>query len=373
MTLLITVTTTLLLLVSIQTAGNGAQSVTVADDAFIKLERTPCGGECPVYVVTIDARGNVTCEGSEYVRVKGRQTDRIPVAHVAQLLDTARRIRFFELADRYRSIKNDDGTETIVTDLPTTFVTITEGGQSKRVDDYVGAPEGLRQLEGEIDELARTKRWTFLDEAMIQQLVAEGWAPGQDELRELLVKAVQRDEQGVVKGLVDLGADVNGATYSATTPLMFARSAATARLLLAAGADPNARSESGATPLGMSVYDAPGVAEELLKRGARVDEPFDSDGHTPLWRAACAGNAGVVRLLLAAGANPMGRVSGRTALDLAKEQRTSERFLKPLPLGDRSPYAKDFDAVIALLEQAVARRRMPQAPLSSGLKEAVEW
>ena len=32
-----------------------ARTVAVADDVVIKLERTSCLGECPVYTVTIDA------------------------------------------------------------------------------------------------------------------------------------------------------------------------------------------------------------------------------------------------------------------------------------------------------------------------------
>ena len=36
-------------------------------------------------------------------------------------------------------------------DLPTRFVTVTSEGRTKRVEDYVGAPAGLTQLEREVD------------------------------------------------------------------------------------------------------------------------------------------------------------------------------------------------------------------------------
>src|SRR5688572_14545697 len=85
----------------------------VPDDFVIKLERTSCFGECPVYSVSIDARGNVAYEGTKFVRVEGRQTDRIQVSRVAALLETAERIGFFDLRDQYRYIRNPDGTETI--------------------------------------------------------------------------------------------------------------------------------------------------------------------------------------------------------------------------------------------------------------------
>ena len=47
------------------------------------------------------------------------------------------------MRDAYRVIENPDGTVTMVTDLPTTIVTITVNGRTKRVEDYVGAPDAL--------------------------------------------------------------------------------------------------------------------------------------------------------------------------------------------------------------------------------------
>jgi len=173
-------------------ASSSAQEVPA--DSVIKLERTSCFGECPVYSVSIDAKGNVTYDGTEFVRVKGRQTDRIPVPRVAELLATADRIGFFDLRDQYRTIRNPDGTETMVTDLPTTFVTITRGGRSKRVEDYVGAPAELKQREQQIDEATRTVRWVRLDVPTLQQLVRRGRFPSGQDRAELLRQALMYNE-----------------------------------------------------------------------------------------------------------------------------------------------------------------------------------
>jgi hypothetical protein len=135
------------------------QPGSVPDDLVIKLERTRCFGACPVYTVSIDAKGNVIYEGIRFVQVQGRVTDRIPVSRVAALVATADRIGFFELADQYRTKKHPDGSETIVTDLPTTFVTVTSGGRTKRIEDYYGGPDSLKELERQIDDAAGTKRW----------------------------------------------------------------------------------------------------------------------------------------------------------------------------------------------------------------------
>ena len=140
-------------------AANSAQTPAATDDVVIKLERTTCFGPCQVYSVTIDATGNVTYEGVKFVRVEGRQNARISPSRVAALLETAERIGFFGLQDQYRTIRNPDGTVTIVSDLPTTFVTITRGGRSKRVENYLGAPAALKELEQQIDEAAGSTRW----------------------------------------------------------------------------------------------------------------------------------------------------------------------------------------------------------------------
>ncbi len=242
---------------SIHGANAFAQAPSIPDDAVIKLERTSCFGECPVYSVTIDARGNVTYEGERFVRVTGRQTARNPLARVAAILETAERIRFFELRDQYRYIRNPDGTSTIVSDLPTAFVPITLKGRSKRVEDYFGAPEALRQLERQIDEAARTKQSILLDEQSLEQLVRDGWTPSSEERSDLLRRALQADEVAVIKGLLDLGADANGTFFGTNTPpLMLVRSAAAARLLLDADASPLARNDHGATPLQQSAHHA---------------------------------------------------------------------------------------------------------------------
>lgn len=335
-------------------AATGVQEV--PEDFVVTLERTSCFGECPVYRVSIDARGNVTYEGTKFVRVEGRRTDRLPKSRVAALLATVERIGFFDLRDSYRIIRNPDGTATHVTDLPTTFVTITRGGQSKRIEDYVGAPQALKQLEQQIDDTARTTRWIRIDPPTLHELVRNGWHPSVEERAELLRRALQHDEVDVVKALLEIGADPNAAYYGTNTPpLMMVRSAAAARVLIEAGAIPFARNDNGGTPLGWAAHLPPEVTEILLKAGVQVDQRTDSDGRTALWQAACGGNVGVVRLLLNAGADPALRPGGISAIECAR--RRQESFQVRPSVVDRSPaFVQDFDGVIALLEQALAKR-----------------
>jgi hypothetical protein len=340
-------------------AGSNGESTAasqgIPDDFVITLTRSTCFGECPAYSVTIDAKGNVTYVGKKFVRVAGRQTDRIPVARVAALAATVDRIRFFELDERYRFVRTPDGGHISVTDLPTTFVDVTSAGRSKHVEDYLGAPESLKQLEKQIDETARTKRWITLDEPTLRQMARNGWTPSAAERAELLRKALQDDDVPVIKALLENGADPNHNYGGNTSPLMMVQSAAAARALLEAGAAPDARTERGVTALVRAVNYAPDVTEVLLKAGIPAHQQ-DADLRTALLDAACVGNAGVVKLLLARGADPTRHSATESPLECARQMKGYEQTYPQRLLATDPPFIKDFDAVIALLEQALAKR-----------------
>ena len=149
----------MILSLALSSVVSSLQTPNVPADTVIQLRRTSCYGTCPIYTVSIDARGRVTYEGEKFVRVVGHQTAAIEPSTVAKLLTRAESIHFFDLRNAYRYIENPDGSTSTVTDLPTTIVTITTSGRTKTVEDYVGAPDALREFERAIDEAAGTKRW----------------------------------------------------------------------------------------------------------------------------------------------------------------------------------------------------------------------
>jgi hypothetical protein len=280
-----------------------AQSI--PDDFLIRLERTTCFGECPAYSVSIDGHGNATYEGTAAVRVKGQQVAKIPMERVVALVQTVDRIRFEELRPRYAVAKAADGSEhpVIVDDAPTSYITLTRNGRTKEVEDHFGAPDGLKDLVREIDDAAGTKRWIRIEGEAVLALGRTGWRPSVAEGAELLRRALMYDDVDAVAALLEIGVDPNTMYYGThTPPLMMVRSAAAARALLSAGADPSALNDNGGTALGHAADLAPDVTEVLLKGGAQASQPIYNSGHTALYNAACTRNAGVVKLLLGAAA-----------------------------------------------------------------------
>lgn len=198
-----------------------------------------------------------------------------------------------------------------------------------------------------------------------------------------LHNAVWAGRADLVKQLIAQGADVNARhTDGGSTPLDFAalRGETTiaallihagarpdiaamhlaaardnvemVRLLLDAGADPNARDASGSAPLDEAAFHGvKEVAALLIARGAEVDRPNPQTGATPLNEAAGSGNAGVAELLLARGANPSrADSSGATPLENAVSARHAD-VVKLLLDRDHGPTGRESD----LLDDAVLR------------------
>jgi uncharacterized protein len=130
--------------------------------------------------------------------------------------------------------------------------------------------------------------------------------------------AVEREDYAAFDALLDRGAPVNVA-YSGNgfTPLLLACEQGFEEMavrLIAAGADVNAASKNGRTPLMFVAYKNPRVARLLLDKGADI-HAVDDMGRTALYEACGAGIAEIVELLLDRGADTKAAdLDGSTAL-----------------------------------------------------------
>jgi len=117
-------------------------------------------------------------------------------------------------------------------------------------------------------------------------------------------------------------------------------------VLLAAGAEVYITTDDGRSLLMIGSYLQPEATALLLRSGLRANDDA-------ILSAVHSGNAQVVAMLLAAGANPAARESdGRSALELARAIQQSH----PGPLGPGFPYRQDHAGVVTLLERALAKR-----------------
>ncbi len=138
------------------------------------------------------------------------------------------------------------------------------------------------------------------------------------------VVAASQGDVAAMKKLLDAGLDPNARDAAGYTPLISAARAgnvAMIRLLVSRGADPSLRDAAvnSWTPLLHAVHKGqPGSIAALLDAGADANGT-DSYGTTPLMMAAGYGDTGIIRILLARGANPrLPMRDGVTAIDLAR-------------------------------------------------------
>ena len=81
------------------------------------------------------------------------------------------------------------------------------------------------------------------------------------------------------KLLIAAGADVNAKNKYGSTPLHSADTKEIAELIIAAGADVNAKDKNGRTPLDLSIkFDETDIADLLRKHGGKTGEELKAEG-----------------------------------------------------------------------------------------------
>lgn len=140
-----------------------------------------------------------------------------------------------------------------------------------------------------------------------------------------LVEAASEDQGRAALEMLAEGADANAASTDGTTPLHWAvyhDDIELARRLIEAGADVDITNEYGSTPMAeAAVVGNPDMIELLLEAGADVESP-NPDGQTALMVVARTSKVEAARLLIEAGADVNRREQwrGQTALMWAAAQ-----------------------------------------------------
>ena len=195
------------------------------------------------------------------------------------------------------------------------------------------------------------------NEAEVDVLLAYG-APLRWENRSgetaLHASVARHNSPGCLAKLLTLGLPFEAVTKRGCTPLAFAAkfgSAEAVHLLLASGANPNAKDHLE-RPVLFYALQRHAVVEALLERGARPNEKF-LGGRSLLFCAAANGNTQTLELLIRAGAdlNSMD-ADGHTALSAALCAKNDACVAALLEAGadwSSNSRAAEFDALHALV------------------------
>lgn len=117
---------------------------------LIRFERTACYGPCPVDVLSIETNGSMRYIGREHGPRTGLFRGQLTPAERTALVRAFEAARFFEFAPSYTSR---------ATDLPTYYLTFSQGGRTHKVTDYDGGPAALKALEKRLESLIDAPRW----------------------------------------------------------------------------------------------------------------------------------------------------------------------------------------------------------------------
>ena len=233
-------------------------------EPVITLERTACFGVCPVYTVKMQGDGAVTYDGLQFVRVPGAHAWTVDPAAVLALARDMEKAGFFEMKNEYVMP---------VTDMPTTYVTLTNGGRTKRIKDYMGAPQALTEIEARIDEISGAKGYVRVSAGVIRDKQTKGWRATDEDGRTWLWHAASDGDAAVVKALLDAGANARAADADGVTLVMRAAESgdpATVRALIAGGGDPTARDRWG--------RNAADRARDGIRNSAIAPSPVEATG-----------------------------------------------------------------------------------------------
>ncbi len=115
------------------------------DSLFIRLQKTPCFGRCPVYTAKIYNSGYVQFMARKWTKLDGNFTGRISQEQLQELRNQIESVEFF----KFNPVYDNTG----VTDLPSSILTIQRDDEKHAVVSRYQAPEALNKLISSLDQL----------------------------------------------------------------------------------------------------------------------------------------------------------------------------------------------------------------------------
>jgi hypothetical protein len=122
-----------------------------ADPVFFSIERTPCFGKCPAYMITVQRDGSATYVGRSNAEREGTYTGKVDQTTMVKLFDKANAVGFFDMQDKY------DGP---ITDIPSTIIRLNANGRDKKVHGRYKTPPSFKPFAQFADSLLLPVTWT---------------------------------------------------------------------------------------------------------------------------------------------------------------------------------------------------------------------
>jgi hypothetical protein len=163
-----------------------------ASSIAITLSRGGCFGTCPAYTVTL-TNLSVIFDGGGFVVAPGHHAYSIDPDALHKLARAFIAADFYSMSSSYHAS---------ITDCPTYTLSISINGHRQQVEDYMGTyagmPQIVRDLEDEVDSVARTGRWVKGDEGLVETLRAEHFDLHSREAQRILAEAASNGSTATV-------------------------------------------------------------------------------------------------------------------------------------------------------------------------------
>ena len=125
-------------------------------ESFISVQTSGCYGTCPIYEFTIMGNGESTYNGKRFVATEGEQSKTFSADKTNALFTAFKDANYWSFKDEYTSN---------ITDLPTTYLTYSHNGNSKKIKLYADVPERLVGLSKLIKSFANSEGWVKSESA----------------------------------------------------------------------------------------------------------------------------------------------------------------------------------------------------------------
>lgn len=118
-------------------------------NVLLRIQKTPCFGDCAVYTLSIDKKGNVTYNGSAYVLEKGIREFTLTDAQLENITKTLAKKDFSEFKKVYDNPN--------ISDLPSTF--IAHNGKQIQIRLWNNIPDELIEVHEYVEGILLDKKF----------------------------------------------------------------------------------------------------------------------------------------------------------------------------------------------------------------------